>query len=695
MEYDNKGGTAVKRIGIDAGGTFTDAVLWDEETGLVSSAKVSSRSGDPAGAVLAAARRVVELAPPEARVDLRDLVHGTTIGTNLSLERNGPRIALITTEGFRDVLEMGRLTRPADSLYDLLDPGAAPLVARRDRFEVAGRLAVDGSVVRELDVEAVRAAALTIAARGITSVAVSFLYSYLDASHERQAAEIIRSAAPGVAISLSSDVMPQVREYERTSTTVLNAYLKPVCAPYLQELSERVSDWNGDVRTWIMQSNGGVTSTHTAAENPVNLLLSGPSGGVVAGRLISQQTGIRDTITIDMGGTSFDVCLIGDQTIPLTTTSESMNLPVQVPTVDIDTIGTGGGSIAHVDSGGQFLVGPASAGARPGPAAYGRGGTEPTVTDANVVLGILADGTVLGDDVVISRAAALAACERLGAKLGLTGIETALGIRRISNAAMAGAVRAVSVGRGLDPRSFAMNAFGGAGPMHAADIAIELSIPTVIVPPVAGVLSAVGLVVSDVVHNHATSFMTRLTPDVEQTLAGTFATLAEDALLHLENEGIAAANQSLVFALDLHYSGQNSSITVPVSGTPGPGWTEEVVERFNSMHETVNGFRVADEPIDIVVARITAVGRLTRTDIPAASTDVETVPTPDGTRDLVVSDSETLTVPRFVRENLRAGDVITGAAIVDSNDTTVVIPPGSITRVDGYGNLLMHLEGRA
>lgn len=685
----------MKRIGIDAGGTFTDAVLWDEETGLVSSAKVSSRRDDPAGAVLAAAQRVVESAPAHARTNIRDLVHGTTIGTNLSLERNGPRIALITTVGFRDVLEIGRLTRPAHSLYDLLDTGAAPLVARRDRFEVVERLANDGTVATPLDEESVRVAARAIAERGITSVAVSFLYSYLDDSHERRAAEIIADAAPGVAISLSCDVMPQVREYERTSTTVLNAYLKPVCAPYLAELENSVEEWNPGVRTWIMQSNGGVTSTERAAETPVNLLLSGPSGGVVAARSISRQTGLRNTITVDMGGTSFDVCLVSDHEIPLTTTSTSMDLPVQVPTVDIETIGTGGGSIAHVDSGGQFLVGPASAGAVPGPAAYGRGGTEPTVTDANVVLGILADGTILGDDVVIDRSAALAACERLGAKLGLTAVETALGIRRISTAAMAGAVRAMSVGKGHDPRTFAMNAFGGAGPMHAADIAQELSIPTLVVPPVAGVLSAVGLVVSDVVHNHAASFMSRLSSDVEGRLSEVFGALATRATGELTDEGVSAGDQSLVLALDLHYAGQNSSITVPVGDTGTSGWSAVAAERFHAMHEKANGFRVDSEPIDIAVARVSAVGLLTDNTLPPVDVSVATTPEPAGTRELTVSDSQTVAVPRYVRESLRPGDTFAGAAIVDSGNTTVVIPDGSVSRIDGHGNLLIDLKGQA
>ena len=683
----------MKRIGIDAGGTFTDAVLWDERTGLISSAKVSSRRDDPAGAVVAAAQRVVENAPEDQRGDIRDLVHGTTIGTNLSLERNGPRIALITTEGFRDVLEIGRLTRPASALYDLLDPGPAPLVARRDRFAVPERVDRTGEVLTALDEEAVAEAARSIAERGITSVAVSFLYSYVNSAHERRAREIIAREAPDVAVSLSCEVLPQEREFERTAATVLNAYLKPVCAPYLDELTDRLGTWNPGVRTWIMQSNGGVTSTAHAAETPVNLLMSGPSGGVVAGRLISQQTGIANTLTVDMGGTSFDVCLVAGEEIPLTTRSAALDLPVQVPTVDIETIGTGGGSIAHVDAGGQFQVGPASAGARPGPAAYGRGGTQPTVTDANVVLGILPEGTPLGDDVVIDRAAAETACTALGSELGMTAVEAALGIRRIGNAAMAGAVRAATVGRGHDPRQFALNAFGGAGPMHAADIARELSIPTVIVPPVAGVLSAVGLVVSDVVHHHAASVATDLSAKAETVLAEVLERLAGEARRQLADEGIAPEYHSVLYGLDMHYQGQNSSMTVAVADPAVPGWTATAVEHFHRMHERVNGFRVDGESVRATVAPVTGVGQVTRRPAMRAA-DTSARPAVAGaSRPVIFSATEQVSVPQYRRADLLHGHVIEGAAVIDSADTTVLIPPGALTHVDDYANLLIDLKG--
>jgi len=682
----------MKRIGVDAGGTFTDAVFWDEETGLISSAKVSSRKHDPAAAVVAAATRVVENAGETSLDDLRDLVHGTTIGTNVSLERSGPRTAILTTQGFRDILEIGRLTRAPEALYDLMSPGPAPLVARKDRYEVDERVGRDGGVVTTLNEEDVRVAARSMADRGITSVAISFLYSYLNADHERRAADLIREVAPEIHVSLSSEILPQVREYERTSTTALNAYLAPVCAPYLEQLTEKVQDWREGLQTWIMQSNGGVTSPRRAAEHPVNLLLSGPSGGVVAGRWISQQTGIANTITIDMGGTSFDVALLADAQIPLTTMRDVMEMPVRVPTVDIETIGTGGGSIAHVDSGGQFLVGPISAGAVPGPVCYGRGGTEPTVTDANAVLGILADGAALGDDVVVNRALALEACERLGAKLGLDAIETALGIRKISNAAMAGAVRAISVGRGYDPRDFTLNAFGGAGPMHAADIAREMSIPTVIVPPVAGCLSAVGLVVSDVLHNHAASFQMRLNDSAVAGLVDVLTGLSKRASDELEHDGVIRERQTVQLALDLNYVGQNTPITVEVDDRFDHGWVARVIEKFHATHERANGFRVDDEPIDIVTARVSGVGAITRTDLKPASL-VTDEPLANGTRPLTVSATEVVNVPLFRREGLRPGHQISGAAVIESNDTTFVVPARSFTRVDGYGNLLLTLGG--
>lgn len=685
----------MKRIGIDAGGTFTDAVLWDEDGGIISATKVSSRGHDPAGAVVAAARRVVELADGVDDMDITELIHGTTIGTNLALERNGSRIALLTSAGFRDILEIGRLTRPASALYDLLEPGPAPLVARRDRFEVAERITNAGTIITALDENAVAEVARLIVARGITSVAITFLYAHVDGSHERRAAEIFREVAPSVAVSLSSQVLPQVREFERAAATVLNAYLKPVCAPYLAALTDRIAEWNPNVRTWIMQSNGGITSTAHAAEAPVNLLLSGPSGGVVAGRMISWQTGIVNTITVDMGGTSFDVCLVADAQIPLTTNGRAMDLPLQLPTVAIETIGTGGGSIAHVDTGGQFSVGPRSAGANPGPAAYGRGGTEPTVTDANVVLGILQDGVKLGDDVTVDRAAALAACARLGERLGLDPIETAIGIRKISNTAMAGAVRAVSVGRGHDPRGFALNAFGGAGPMHAADIAEELSIPTVIVPPSAGVLSAVGLVVSDVVHNAARSILATLSSHLESGLAQVLTELAAHVTAQLTEEGVDPAVQSVEFALDLLYAGQNTAVTVLVYRIDQEGWLAEAVESFHVAHESMNGFRVDGEVVSVQIARVTGIGRVVEADVNRERVEDRGVPEPSGTRELYLSNAGSTTVPLFHREQLLPGHRFDGAAIVVSDTTTVVVPPQAHSTIDAYGNLLMHLEKRS
>lgn len=681
---------ALLRVGVDVGGTFTDAVLWDDEKGLVGSVKVPSSTTDPAGAVLAAMAQVT------ADVDqsIGELVHGTTIGTNVALEGSGPRAALITTEGFRDVLEIGRLTRPADALYDLLDPGDSPLIARRDRFEVAGRVEHDGTVSRELDTAAVEFAARAIAERGITSVAVSILHAHLNPELERRAAEVIARTAPHLSVSLSSDILPEIREFERTAAAVLNAYLVPACGPYLSGLTDRVDQYQRGVRKWIMQSNGGVTSPGHAASTPVNLLMSGPSGGVVAAQEVARQTGLTDMLTIDMGGTSFDVCLLSDAEVPLTNTSVSLGLPVRTPTVDIATIGTGGGSIAWVDSGGQFLVGPRSAGASPGPACYGLGGQEPTVTDANVVLGLLPDGTQLGQNVVIDSLAAHRACQRLGDRLGLDPVETALGIRKISNTSMAGAVRTVSVGRGLDPRLFALSAFGGAGPMHAADIAAEIAVPTLVVPPVAGALSALGLVVSDVVHSQSCGLMQPLNRGSETDFEHAYAGLMRRCHEQLSADGVCEDAQNIELSLELHYSGQNSTIVVPMPATTSPGWSTIVRGRFDKKHEQLNGFMVEDEPVHVAVLRATGVGQKILVDLQAAK------PRPTGsraravgTRDLLLNGGQPTSVPLFERALLEPGHTIEGAAVIDSDDTSIVVPPRAAARVDGYGNIRIDLKG--
>jgi N-methylhydantoinase A len=678
----------MKRIGVDTGGTFTDSVIWDEEKGLVGSAKASSNKADPAGAVLAAITKLDDA----AGTDVRYLIHGTTVATNATLERSGPRIGMICTAGFRDVLEIARLTRPPEEIYDLRAAPQLPLIRRRDRLEIVERIDVHGEVVTPMDESSVVEAARVLARRGINSVAVCLLHSYVNSAHEKAVRDILAREMPEASISISSEVLPEFREYERSSTTALNAYLAPVVSGYLRRLQQAVTSWSNGARLWVMQSNGGVASAARAAQLPVTLLLSGPSGGVVAGRHLIDQAGLRNGITIDMGGTSFDVCLLPDRAIPMTHERHVMDMPVKVPSVDILTIGAGGGSIGWVDAAGQFRVGPQSAGATPGPACYGRGGEEPTVTDANLVLGVLGSTQRLGGEVTLDPDLAHRSCELLGRKLGMGALEVAWGIRRIVNAAMAGATRAVSVGRGYDPRDFSLIAFGGAGPMHAVDIAAELEIPAILVPAVPGCLSAVGLVVSDVTHDYVVTHLSPVADKLEGVLDRQFADLIRGAHAELASEGIEEKRHDLFPALDMRYIGEQFSVSVPIDGR-GAGWLAATTTAFHALHERLYGFGVPDEPVEVVNIRLRAIGRLHRGEHGTGARGGEPArrAAPVATR-LVgfgPGKDELYQVPVYARERLVSGTRFAGPAIVEQSDSTLLVPPRRSVRADAYGNLLI------
>ena len=678
----------MKRIGVDAGGTFTDSVLWDEIDGLVASAKVSSNKADPSKAVVAS----VEKLGNAAENDVAYLIHGTTVATNATLERTGPRVGMICTAGFRDVLEIARLTRAPEQIYDLKAQPSPTLIMRRDRVEIVERIDHKGEVWVPLDESSVVQAVRMLSRRGISSVAVCLLHSYLNPAHERAVREIVAREMPGATISISSDVLPEFREYERSSTTALNAYLVPIVGGYLHRLSKAVAAWNSDTRLWVMQSNGGVASAERTAQLPVTLLLSGPSGGVVAGRYLMDQAAIGKGITIDMGGTSFDVCLLPDKGIPMTHERHVMDMPVKVPSVDILTIGAGGGSIGWVDGAGQFRVGPHSAGASPGPACYNRGGDEPTVTDANVVLGLLGSDQPLGGEVRLDPDLAYRACERLGRKLHMDALKVAWGIRQIVNASMAGATRAVSVGRGYDPRDFALIAFGGAGPMHAVDIAAELEIPRILVPSVPGCLSALGLVVSDVTHDYVISHLADVTEKLEPEIDEHFARLITGAHTELGDEGIEEKRRELIGALDLRYAGEQSSVSVPVAGNAAR-WLEKTVESFHAMHERLYGFSVPGEPVELVNVRLRAIGRLYRGEkerkapMPKSSPRVAST----GKRKVAFgpAKSDRVEVPVFARSALLPHVRFSGPAIIEQSDSTLLVPPARNVSVDAYANLLI------
>lgn len=678
----------MKRIGVDTGGTFTDSVLWDDESGVVASTKVSSDKADPSRAVMAAVRKL----GAGATVDVSALVHGTTVATNAILERSGSRIAMLCTAGFRDVLEIGRLRRPPEQIYDLRSAPPPPLAQRRDRLEARERIDHLGHEVEPLDEASVRDAARQFAQRGIDSIAVCFLHSYTNPSHERRAREILLEEMPDALISISSDVVPEFREYERSATTALNAYLAPIVGGYLRRLQEASSTWNQETALWVIQSNGGVTSAERAAHLPVTLLLSGPSGGVVAGRHIMEQVGLDSAITMDMGGTSYDVCLLPDRSIPMSHERQVLEMPVKTPSIDILTIGAGGGSIGWVDGAGQFRVGPRSAGAYPGPACYDRGGEEATVTDANLVLGALGATQSLGGEVTLNPDLAHRACERLGHRLGMNSLEAAWGIRQIANAAMAGATRAVSMGRGHDPRDFSLIAFGGAGPMHGVDIAGELNIPTVVVPAIPGCFSAMGLVVSDVIHDYVATHVAVVTDGLDAVLEEQFSLLATTAAAELSDEKIEQQFRDIFQSLDMRYTGQQWTISVAVD-TNVANWLRTAVKTFHVQHHKMYGFSAVDEPVGVTNVRLRAVGRFNRSNgnNAAIRTTVSKSPSPSATRAVNFSRraNDRREVPIYMRETLLPGCSFVGPAIVEQSDSTLLIPPKTAVLADPFANLII------
>jgi len=681
----------MKRIGVDTGGTFTDAVLWDDESGIIASTKVSSDKADPSRAVLASVRRL----GPDTNVDVDSLIHGTTVATNAVLEHSGPRIAVLGTAGFRDVLEIGRLRRPPEQIYDLRSAPPPPLARRRDRFVARERIDHRGRVIEPLDEESVRAAAHEITRRNIRSIAVCFLHSYANDKHERRAREILREELPNADVSISCEVLPEFREYERTTTTALNAYLTPIVGGYLRRLQDASASWSRDTALWVMQSNGGVTSADRAAQLPVNLLLSGPSGGVVAGRHVMDQSELKSAITMDMGGTSYDVCLLPNREIPMSHERQVMEMPVKTPSIDILTIGAGGGSIGWVDGAGQFRVGPMSAGASPGPACYGRGGEEATVTDANLVLGVLGEDQSLGGEVRLDPDQAHRACEKLGRKLGLNALEAAWGIRQIANAAMAGATRTVSIGRGFDPRDFSLIAFGGAGPMHAVDIAAELSIPKVVVPGVPGCLSALGLVVSDVIHDYVATHVAVVGDGLESVLNNSLQQLAKAAGIELDDEKIDRRSRDFFHSLEMRYVGQQWTVSVAVNAGK-PGWLHVAVRDFHEQHRRLYGFSAEGEPVGITNVRLRAVGRFNRVQGNTVSTQSRssTVNLPSTTRKVAFGPhpGDRREVQVYARKDLGSGCSFQGPAIVQQSDSTLLVPPKMAVRSDQNANLIIERE---
>jgi len=658
------------RLGVDVGGTFTDLVALSSDGTLVT-AKVPSTPQDQSEGVMNA----IEASEVEASA-VSALAHGMTVATNALLERRGARTALVTTEWFRDVLEIARQDRP--SLYDLTQDRPPPLVPRELRFTVKERMGPKGEVLA-LDEESLEEAVSAIEESEVEAVAVCLLFAFVHPEHEQRVGEALREAFPGVHVSLSSEVLPEFREYERFSTTAADAYLAPRLAAYLENLAGEVEE-AGAPSPLVMQSSGGVVGIDDAVSDAAGCLFSGPAGGVVGAAYIGSLGGYRNLLTFDMGGTSSDVAPVVGGEAQTTTETVIAGVPIKLPMVDLHTVSAGGGSIAWADAGGALRAGPHSAGADPGPAAYDAGGEEPTVTDANLFLGYLADGATLGGEVVLQRELAQKALEALGEEVGLDAEEVALGVVQVANAEMVRALRVISVERGLDPREFALLAFGGAGAMHACSLAEELDIDTVLVPKAGGVLSALGLAISDLRRDYVRPYLVGLEEVDEEEFEEKFKDMKHSAAQDLEDpEHTRRA--------DLRYRGQSFELTVE-AGSLEELSLEDLEERFHGAHEQRYGYRMDDESVELVNLRLIAT-------VPVEKPEPEEPPAEGeeeaGHRE-VNFDGEWQEVPVLSREQMGKGSGVTGPAIVEFKESTCVVRPGWQGEIDGVGTLVLERE---
>ena len=676
-------------IGVDVGGTFTDFFAFDDTNDRTVLHKVPSTPADPAEAVVAGlrelgARHGIDLAA------LTRLSHGTTVATNALIQRRGGRVALVVTEGFRDLIEIGRQIRP--HVFSLQQDYPAPLVPRELRFEAGERITADGKAIRALDAAALPTLIKAIGEAKPDACAVCLLFSFLNPAHEAMIRDALRAAYPDMYLSISSEVQPEFREYERLSTTVLNAYLQPVMERYLGNFARGVAEAAPKAVLGINQSAGGLMSVARARHMPIRTALSGPAAGAVGAIHMARLSGVPDVISLDMGGTSADVALIRDYTAGTTFNKWIEGYPARIASLDINAVGAGGGSIAWFDRDGLMKIGPQSAGALPGPACYGRGGVQATVTDANLVLGRLSPRGLLGGGMALDENLARKAIAPLAERLSFTVEHTAHGMLGIVVANMVRAIRAVSVERGHDPRAFALLPFGGAGPLHATDVAKSLGIRRCLVPFAPGILCAQGLIVSDL---RETFVRTAVTPLNEKRMEGVRARLSElrcQANDWFDAEGIDTGNRLIDIVLDARYVGQNFELAIGLgSADPLPG-ADDIRKRFFAEHERAYGFHNPNDPVEIVNFRLIAVGRLrqpaTRPGEPRKAGRAEAA----SRRKVWFTGDAAQDTPVYDRATLMPGDTIEGPAVIEQLDSTTLLFPGDRATVDPYLNLAVEIS---
>ena len=678
-------------VGVDVGGTFTDLYAFERSSGRLALHKRPSTPDNPATAILDGLRELANKADFDpAAVGV--LAHGTTVATNALIQRTGARVAVVTTKNFRDLLEIGRQTRPR--LYDLKADHPAPLARREHRFEIDERVGADGDVVTPLDLASLDAVIAALRACRAEACGVCFLFSYLNADHEKAVAARLAEALPDLLVSLSSAVQPEFREYERFSTTLLNAYLQPLLNRYMRRLESELEQLAPRARVGINQSSGGLMSPGRTRHFPVRTALSGPAAGATGAISTARKAGRANVITLDMGGTSADVTLIKDDAASTAFEREVAGFPVRLPMIDINTVGAGGGSIAWFDRDGLVKVGPRSAGAEPGPACYGQGGTEPTVTDANLVLGRLAGRGLLGGAMRLDAGASRDALKPLADRLGFSLPQTAQGLLDIITANMVRAIRAISVERGHDPRDFALMPFGGAGPLHANACARALGIREIVIPYSPGILCAEGLLVADLTENFVRSQRFAAGEDARPLVLGFIEAMLAEARAWWEQEEIALERRSLKLVVDMRYASQNYELRVPVEVDglePDLPDMASLRAMFFAAHERAYGFYNPDDPVDVVAVRLTAVGRLPSPGVLKPSEAATTSPEPIERREVWFSGEGPLDTPVFARDAIAPGTVVEGPAVVEQFDATSLVFPGDVARVDDALNILIEV----
>lgn len=678
------------RLGIDSGGTFTDVVLFDDKRRTIRIAKTPSTPENPAVGVINGINKILTEAGLRPK-QIASLVHGTTVATNALLEYKGIPTALLTTEGFKDILSIGRQDRP--KLYDYFQKRPDPIVPRRLRFEISERILFDGQILRPLDECRVYEIARQLKEHGIRGIAVCLINSYANPVHEQRVKKIIQTCYPEAIVSASHEVLPEFREYERMSTTVINTYVMPIIDRYLEELQRLLVGNSVRADLSVMQSNGGIMTARSAREKSVHTILSGPAGGVIGSMALGRQIGMKNFVTVDMGGTSFDICLIYGGKVHYAKETEMGGHPLKIPMIDIHTIGAGGGSIAYVDRGGSLCVGPVSAGANPGPACYGMGGEEPTVTDANLVLGRLDPNYYLGGEISLDiNAATRTIADKIARPLRLSLEEAAEGIVRVINSSMVRGIRKVSVEKGYDAREFAMMSFGGGGPLHSMQLAEELKIPHVIVPISPGVNSALGLLIADFRHDYSQTFLKK-TQDIElKMLNNAFQALEAGALRQMLDEKIAGRDVLMMRSVEMRYFGQGYELEIPV---PGGVLSEKDMQRinkeFHQLHFRLYGYSTPSEVTEFVYIRVAAIGKIPKPQFKkVAAGDGRASRALKGKRNVFLQRDHTF-VPVYDRALLRPGDAIRGPAIIEQMDSTTFLSYGHKAHVDGYLNLVVVL----